>query len=302
MGSCQKFDGIGFRLFSDLRFKYSWFNTTHHKPQTRTDQNYIAFITYHRAYTHLQRSTRLDTSHAPPSHCAYIKTGTLKALNCTLPIRALSKMELATHTNNATRHSQYPVNFSNGVWKYTLVVPSANNQMATRPTVAITAHVCVRDHDTARNDGVTWSARNKIDIVNKNTCPDTSCPLRNLGIVLQGTSGRINGAANKLGCVRGDSRTLERQYSSGTVKEAPEGSATVHSPPESRMNRSVSAGPKNQLVKASQAREASVHWSTRVKVWVRRGLVSQTKRKAKDVQPQARLMNQTLRKLDLLAK
>ena len=40
-------------------------------------------------------------------------------------------------TRNATCYSRYPVSFSNGVWKYTLVVPSANNQIATRPTVAI---------------------------------------------------------------------------------------------------------------------------------------------------------------------
>ena len=38
---------------------------------------------------------------------------------------------------NATYYSRYPVSFSNGLWKYTLVVPSANNQIATRLTVAI---------------------------------------------------------------------------------------------------------------------------------------------------------------------
>lgn len=174
--------------------------------------------------------------------------------------------------------------------------------MAIRPTVAATAHVCIRGHDTARNDGDNWSARNKIDMVNKNTCPDTSCPLRSLGTVLQGDSGRMSGAANKCGCVRGERRRRARQYSSGMVKEAPVGSETVHSPPERRTNRSKSAGPKNQLVNASQAIEASVHWKTRRRVWVCRGLVSQRKRKVKEVHPQARLMNQRLSRLDLLAK
>ena len=115
-------------------------------------------------------------------------------------------------TRNATCYSRYPVNFSNGVWKYTPVVPSANNQIATRPAVAVTAHVCIRcGHTAVRNDGVNWSARNKIDIVNKNTCPDTSCPLRSLGTVLHGASGSTHGAPNNAGWVTGESRTLVKQ-------------------------------------------------------------------------------------------
>ena len=65
--------------------------------------------------------------------------------------------------------------------------------------MAATAHVCVFDHEAARKDGVSWSVRNKIDMVNKNTCPDMSCPLLSLGTVLHGNSGSTSGDANRLG-------------------------------------------------------------------------------------------------------
>src|SRR6188768_423299 len=83
------------------------------------------------------------------------------------------------------RNVQYPVIFSNGEWKYTAVVYVANSQIAMSEICAATAHICVCDHTfDARllNDGFSWSARNRMDMVNRKICPEISCPFLNRGL------------------------------------------------------------------------------------------------------------------------
>ena len=90
-------------------------------------------------------------------------------------------------------------------------------------------------------------------------CPETSWPLLIRGVVVQGPSGRRRGEAKSPGCVSGDTLDFVKQNSFGMEKAAPEGRLIVHSPPDAAMNRSIKAGPKNQLVKTSHAAVSTTH-------------------------------------------
>jgi len=156
--------------------------------------------------------------------------------------------------------------------------------------------------DPLRKDDLSWSAKNKVDIVRRKTCPDMSCPLLNRGVACQFASGNESGVRKRSGCVDGESRDLVRQYSCGTEITPPFGKASMHSPPERAITRSRTAGPKNQLVNTSQMPVSVSHWKIRSLVCTCDGLVKYRKKNAADVQPHAFLMKMMLRKLDLLAK
>jgi len=139
-------------------------------------------------------------------------------------------------------------------------------------------------------------------MVRRNMCPETSCPLLILGMAVQCSSGKRSGDAKRPGCVKGEIVDFVKQNSFGIGKAAPDGKDIVHSPPEAAMTRSNRAGPKNQLVKTSQAAVSRAHLDSLRIDRCGQGLDNQRNRKALDVHAQARLMNKTLRKLDFVAK
>lgn len=139
-------------------------------------------------------------------------------------------------------------------------------------------------------------------IVRRKTCPDISCPRLSRGIACQLESGNDKSVENRLGCVDGDRGDLAKQYACGTEMTPPVGKASMHSPPESAMTRSSTAGPKNQLVNTSQIAVSASHLYMRSMACASGGLVRYRNRNPADVQPHAFLINTTFKRLDLLAK
>ena len=85
------------------------------------------------------------------------------------------------------------------------------------------------------NEGLSWSARKRMDIVRRKTCPDRSCPFLKRGLTLSVslTSGELNMDASKIvGCVSGVKVDFEKQNWRGTVRGSPDGRYAMHSPPE----------------------------------------------------------------------
>jgi hypothetical protein len=110
------------------------------------------------------------------------------------------------------------VNFSNGEWKYTLVVEIANNQTATSTTLNATAQACAGDHVLARREPLIWSTKKRTDMVRRKTWPETSCPFLKRGSTGNLSSGThnddsANGPTNKDGCVSRDIAVRVKQYS-----------------------------------------------------------------------------------------
>lgn len=202
---------------------------------------------------------------------------------------------------------RYPVNFSNGEWKYTPVVNIPTNQIATRTILNATAEACASDHVLAHRDTLIWSTKNRADMVRRKTWPETSCPFLRRGSTGNLSSGvhnedSANDPINKNGCVSCEMAVRVRQYSYGTVNTAPDWRVAVHSPPEATVSLSSRAGPKNQLVNTSHTAVSTPHLTTLCTVRLCGGLVSQRVRKAAEVQPQARLMKYEFRILPLFAK
>ena len=167
-----------------------------------------------------------------------------------------------------TNNSPYPVSFSNGVWKYTLVVYIMNMHANVTAHANTTASIWGPDHGGGpRNDARSWSTRKSVASVRRNMCPETSCPLRRRGVPVHAPSaGSRSEAGKSAGCVSGESRVRVTQYSAGTTTAAPEGRCNVHSPPVETMRRSSTEGPKNQEVKASHTEVASANWANRMRV------------------------------------
>ena len=102
----------------------------------------------------------------------------------------------------------YPVNFSNGVWKYTLVVYSAKRDTHVTAPANATAHLWTNVHErdpaTLVNDHRSYSTRKSVDSVNRKMCPETSWPLRSLGVPVHSPSGSRSEAGKSAGCVNGE--------------------------------------------------------------------------------------------------
>lgn len=166
----------------------------------------------------------------------------------------------------------------------------------------MTAQICgVDQRSIERYEDLIWSARKRIDIVRRNMCPETSCPLLNLGLACQSMSANASGT-NKSGCVEGEIVDFVKQYSEGTANAFPDGRGTIHSPPVYTMSLSINAGPKNQLAKTNHAPVAANHLYTLSFVLTLDGLVAQERTNAAVVHAQARFMKMTLRGLDFAAK
>jgi len=64
-----------------------------------------------------------------------------------------------------------------------------------------------------------------------------------------------------------------KQYSVGTEIAPPSGRESTHSPPEKRMTRSRTAGPKNQFANAIHMAVSIANWTIRFEVRMRDGAV-----------------------------
>jgi len=170
------------------------------------------------------------------------------------------------------------------------------------------AHACSGDQLLEARwlkEGLSWSARNRMDIVRRKTCPDKSCPFLNLGRTLSffPTSEEVNTVPLKnIGCVSGVNVDLVKQNSCGTERLSPEGRYAIHSPPEKTVKRSRIGGPKNQLMKRIQMRVSERYLKSLSRVRTADGLERKVNPNTAVVHPQAYLMKYTLSGLDLEAK
>src|SRR5262245_39171691 len=97
--------------------------------------------------------------------------------------------------------------------------------MAIKIQFAVTATRCAAPHASrARYEDRSWSVRKRIDIVRRNMCPETSCPLRRRGTARKSETGKSEAMpANSDGCVAGDIVDLVKQNSVGTDIKSPSG-------------------------------------------------------------------------------
>lgn len=152
-------------------------------------------------------------------------------------------------------HARYPVNFSIGEWKKTLVINVATNKTPIKAILLLIAQVCSEDQREIFNDGLNWSARNRVDSIRRNTWPEMWCPLHRRGVLAQPIS-ELSIAENlsekRCGCDWYEMAEWVKHNALGMVRVFQDGSTSIHSLPEVTIKRSRSPGPKNQLVKKSQ--------------------------------------------------
>lgn len=186
---------------------------------------------------------------------------------------------------------------------------SANSQTAMRTMCDAMAHAWIGDQEREARwlkDGLSWSARKRMEVVRRKTWPDRSWPFLNLGrtarVFLISGEAKMTASKNS-GCESGVSVDFEKQSSWGTVRASPEAERyATHSPPERTVKRSRMGGPKNQLMKRLQRAVRARYLRILSLVLAGGGLVRNVKAKTADVQPQAYLRKYWLNGLDLEAK